>query len=259
MKLTLALMILSALLLVTACQPVMAPMDDGASQLAGTSWILTESGGEAIPAGVTVTATFGEDGSLSGKSGCNNYNTSYEVDGQSLTISPQIMTTMMMCPDPAMQVEMAYTQALPNVASYEISGDTLVLSDASGAVLLTFSAQSQELAGTSWSVLSYNNGNQAVVSILAGTELTVNFEDNGNVGGIGGCNGYFGPFKTDGDQISIGPLAMTGKMCPDEAVMEQEMLFLQALESAATFQVDGSMLGLRTADDAMAVNLAPAK
>ena len=92
------------------------------------------------------------------------------------------------------------------------------------------------MAGTSWKVVSYNNGNQAVVSVLAGTELTANFEDNGNVGGKAGCNGYFGAFKTDGDQISIGPLAMTGKMCEDEAVMEQEMLFLQALESAATYR-----------------------
>lgn len=257
MKLTLILAIVSMVFLVMACQPVQ-PVGD-AAQLQGTQWVLTDLGGEAVPAEITVMGMFGEDGSLAGSSGCNSYNTSYEVNGQSLTVSPQIMSTMMMCPDPVMQVEQAYQQALTNVASYEISGDTLVLSDSSGSALMTFSAQSQGLAGTMWNVISYNNGKQGVVSVMAGTELTAEFQDNGNVGGNSGCNGYFGPFKTDGDQISIGPLAMTAKMCVDNEIMEQEGLYLQALESAATYRIEGSKLELRTADGAMAVNLAVVK
>lgn len=259
MKLMVAAVLLSVSLVAMACQPVMPVTEESGADLAGTTWMLTELGDEALPEGVTVTAVFGEDGSLSGSAGCNNYNTSYEADGQNLTVSPQIMTTMMMCPDPAMQVEQGYVEALVNVASFEMSADTLVLSDASGAPLLTFAAQSQSLAGTSWTVVSYNNGNQAVVSVLDGTELTASFEDDGSVGGSAGCNTYFGPVTTDGDQISIGPLAMTSMMCENEAVMEQEMQFLMALESAATYQVEGSQLRMRTADDAMAVNLAPAE
>jgi hypothetical protein len=42
-------------------------------------------------------------------------------------------------------------------------------------------------------------------------------------------------------------------MCPEPAgVMEQEMLYLKALETAATYRIDGNFMELRTADDAMA-------
>lgn len=260
MKITLALALLSTLLLAMACQPIQAPASsEEAMPLAGTMWLLTDLDGEAVPPEITVTAMFMEDGSLGGSSGCNNYSTSYTVEGQSLTIDPMIASTMMMCPEPVMQVESAYTTALINVATYEISGDALVLSDAGGAALLAFRAQSQDLAGTSWNVVSYNNGNQAVVSVLEGSELTAMFDGDGMVAGSAGCNNYNGSYEIDGEQISIGPLASTRKMCPDPAVMEQEAQFLAAMQTAATFQLEGSTLRFRTADDAMAVNFTAAE
>jgi heat shock protein HslJ len=259
MKVTIVVAMLFAVLSVMACQPVMPVMEDAGGQLEGSMWVLTELRGEAVADDLTVTATFDEEGALFGSGGCNNYNTSYETDGQSLTIDPMIASTMMMCPEPVMQVEQDYLLALTEATRFEIDGDMLMLSDESGDVLLTFASQSQELAGTTWRVVSYNNGKQAVVSVMAGTELTADFQENGNVGGKSGCNGYFGPFQTEGDQISVGPLAVTGKLCIDEAIMEQEMLFLQALESAATYRVEGSSLQLRTAEDAMAVNLVAAE
>ena len=106
---------------------------------------------------------------------------------------------------------------------------------------------------------SYNNQNQAVVSPILGSEITVNFLEDGTVAGNAGCNDYFGSFETDGDTIAIGPLGSTRKMCPGEGIMEQEALFLQALESSSTYQILGSNLGTRTADDAMAVNMMPAE
>ena len=257
LKLVLALVVVS--LLAMACQPIMPEMEDSMSDLAGTSWALAELGGEALPEGVTVTATFGEDGTLSGSGGCNRYNTTYVVAGTSLTISPQIAATMMMCPDAQMQVEQAYFAALAEVESFDMTADALVLTNAGGEPVMAFTAESQGLAGTSWIVTSYNNGNQGVVSVVADTELTATFDAEGNVSGSAGCNNYTGSYQTDGDQISIGPLAMTMMMCPDEAVMQQETQFLAALESAATYQVEGAELRMRTADDAMAVNFMAAQ
>lgn len=259
MKITLLVVLLSTLLLMNACQPIQPPADAGAGQVQDTVWVLSELGGESVAAEITVTAMFGEDGRLAGSSGCNNYSTSYTVDGQSMTIDPMIMSTMMMCPEPIMEVETDYLAALPNVAGFEVSGDTLVLSDSDGVTLASFRAQSQELAGTAWDVISYNNGNQAVVSVIAGTELTATFDEEGTVAGSAGCNNYMGSYEVDGDQISIGPLASTRMMCPDEQVMEQEMQFLAAMESAATYSVEGSRLQFRTADGAMAVNLQAAE
>jgi len=44
-----------------------------------------------------VTAEFGAADELSGNDGCNSYSTSYVVDGDSITIAPEIVTTRMAC------------------------------------------------------------------------------------------------------------------------------------------------------------------
>ena len=57
----------------------------------------------------------------------------------------------------------------------------------------------------------------------------------------------------DGNKITIGPLASTMMMCDSPAqIMEQEAQYLAALQSAATYQIEGNVLELRTADDAIA-------
>lgn len=92
--------------------------------------------------------------------------------------------------------------------------------------------------------------------MLAGTELTVAFGADGRVTGSAGCNTFMGGYKQEDGTITIGPLASTRKLCAEPAgVMEQEAQFLAALESAATYQLDGDMLHLRTADDALAVTM----
>jgi hypothetical protein len=40
-------------------------------------------------------------------------------------------------------------------------------------------------------VTGYNNGKQAVVSVVIGSELTADFKADGNLGGSAGCNSYF--------------------------------------------------------------------
>ncbi len=131
----------------------------------------------------------------------------------------------------------------------------MTLNDAEGQALATFTAQSQSLEGTSWQVISYNNGKQAVTSVLIGSELTADFGTDGTLSGSAGCNNYNGGYEVDGDKITIGPLASTMKMCNEpEGVMDQESQFLAALESAATYKIEGARLELRTADGALAAD-----
>jgi heat shock protein HslJ len=115
-------------------------------------------------------------------------------------------------------------------------------------------APQNPLAGTSWQVSSYNNGTGAVVSVLGGTTLTAAF-DQSQISGNGGCNAYSGPYWVSGANIAIGPLAANQMMCGEAAVMDQEQQFLAALQSAATYQLDGNRLELRRADGALAVSL----
>jgi heat shock protein HslJ len=140
--------------------------------------------------------------------------------------------------------------------SFTVGGDQLTLSDADGDELATYQAQSQNLEGTSWQVISYNNGKQAVVSVVAGSELTADFGTDGRLTGSTGCNNYNGEYKVDGNKITIGPLASTMMFCNDPAgVMDQETQFLAALQSAATYKLEGNRLELRTQDGALAADL----
>jgi heat shock protein HslJ len=147
-----------------------------------------------------------------------------------------------------------YLALLPLASGYKINSGQLTLTEASGKELAVFSAQSKELGGTSWIVTGYNNGKQAVVSVLNGTELTADFSADGKLSGSAGCNRYNTTYKTSGKSIQIGPPASTRMMCAEPAgVMGQEAQYLKALESAATYRLDGDTLEFRTAEDAMAV------
>jgi heat shock protein HslJ len=150
--------------------------------------------------------------------------------------------------------------ALTAARAYSIAGGTLKLRGKSGLTLATFAVQSQSLAGTRWVVVDYNNGKQAVVSVLTGTKLTANFDMAGQVTGFAGCNDYHGAVKATPPKIAIGPLASTRKFCGAPAgVMEQESAYLAALASAATYSIQGTTLEFRTASGAIAVSLARAK
>ncbi|HWU36604.1 MAG TPA: META domain-containing protein, partial [Candidatus Acidoferrum sp.] len=119
--------------------------------------------------------------------------------------------------------------------------------------ILVYQAQSQDLAGTSWVATGYNNGKQAVTSVMAGTRITADF-GKGILSGNSGCNDYNGSYTASGGQIKIGPMASTMKTCAaPTGIMDQETQYLAALGSAATYDIQGTKLELRTQDGALAV------
>jgi heat shock protein HslJ len=224
--------------------------------LTGTTWLLTmyNNGKEALVstlADAEITAVFGEDGSLSGSAGCNDYNASYTVTGDAMTVSAPA-TTRMMCAEPAgvMDQETAYLAALTMAASYSIVGDELDIADAEGNTLLTYTAaKATPLTGVTWSLISFNNGKGAITSVIVDTEITAVFSEDGSLGGSAGCNSYTASYTADGDKISIGMAATTLKMCgtPD-GIMEQEAGYLAAIQKAAAFKVGSDRLDLFDAE-----------
>ena len=55
----------------------------------------------------------------------------------------------------------------------------------------------------------------------------------GAFSGVSGCNRYTAPFAESGDGLSLGPLSLTKKHCPEPAgVMALESRFVAALQSA---------------------------
>jgi heat shock protein HslJ len=134
------------------------------ANLENTSWILRsfaqQEDIDSLTAVYQVTALFDpEDGTISGTAGCNNYFSSYVLDGDQLTIKTPVGATRMMCPEPQMVLENAYLAALEEVASFEITHNSMVVHDAKGNPLLVFqvdpytlseSYTRDELANTSY-------------------------------------------------------------------------------------------------------------
>jgi heat shock protein HslJ len=223
--------------------------------LTGQVWIATELDGESIISDTTITAEFKDDGTLGGSNGCNRYNTTYAVDGDKIQITSPMASTLMACPDPVMAQEGVYMGAMEAAATFEISGDELTLFNETGDALVGYVAGSNELAGTSWEVISYNNGKEAVVSVIIGTQITADFGEDGQLTGNSGCNSYFASYETDEDKITIGPVGMTEMACMEpEGVMEQEQLYLAALGTADVYRIEADRMEMRTAEGSMVAN-----
>jgi heat shock protein HslJ len=229
--------------------------------LPGTSWevISYNNGREAVVSlltGTDISLNFGTDGQASGHAGCNTYSGGFQAGGKALKVGP-LSSTQRACAAPAgvMEQEQQYLAALQNAAAFEIAGDTLTLRDAGGAMQVVAKASTPAgLPGTSWKITMYNNGNQAVVGLLTGTDISLNFGTDGQASGNAGCNTYSGGYQAGGKALKVGPLAGTRMFCDKPAgVMDQEKRYLAALQSAATYEVTGRTLTIRDAGGAMQV------
>lgn len=101
------------------------------------------------------------------------------------------------------------------------------------------SSNQQELAGTSWSLSLLNGDGLLLLSII-----TAEFDEEGTISGIAGCNGYTASYEVNGDQIAISTPATISSTCRDR-LMNQESAYLETLESIVSFQARGTTLEMR--------------
>ena len=239
-------------LALAACVPAPAA---SAAPIANTGWILATLNGKPVLANTTVTLIFEAD-RMGVSDGCNRYGGTYLVNGDKLKFDKNIVKTLIGCQEDILKQGDAFTTALTQTATYRSDGQTLTLLDGFGKTLATFTAQSTKLGGTQWVVTGYNNGKQAVVSVLNGTSLTAEFGEDGKLSGSAGCNRYTSTYEVTGKAIQIGQAGVTRMFCGEPAGrMEQETQFLAALQGATTYSMEGSRLELRNADGALMVSL----
>jgi heat shock protein HslJ len=72
----------------------------------------------------------------------------------------------------------------------------------------------------------------------------VHFQPDGKISGFAGCNRFFGTFVATDNTLEVGVLGTTRMACPD-AIMRRETAFLQGIEAANGYQIDGRLLELR--------------
>ncbi len=82
---------------------------------------------------VPLTVQFGDDGNVSGNSGCNMFRGPYTVAGSTLSIGDLISTRRACISDALNAQEQQLLAALAASTTYQLAGDRLTLRDASGA------------------------------------------------------------------------------------------------------------------------------
>jgi heat shock protein HslJ len=192
------------------------------------------------------TLQFQAGGMLAIRADCNNVLGTYAVSGGQLTIELG-PSTLVGCP-PDSQADQ-FLAGLSQVTSYRFAGGSLQLGLSTGGQMTFGRAAAQSLAGPTWELTGYNNGRNAVQSVLTGTTSTAVFGDDGRITGSAGCNTYMGPYQTDGQSLTIGPLATTRMACASP-IMDQETAYLAALQKATQYEFESGRLVLRDASGA---------
>ena len=247
-------MFLTPLLLApSGCAATRAP-SASASPLEGSAWVLIGLAGYSLPADAGVTLVF-EDGRAGGSDGCNRYSSPYTASRSSFSVSTRGIATQMACSEERMEIATGFQRALAASERFRVGQASLELATGDGDVVARFAAMSRELTGTSWRATAVHDGRGAVVSVVPGTEVTMEFGADGRASGSAGCNRWHAGYRSGGASLRFDPVAATRMACRGEALATQEQAFLKALESVASARVEGDRLELRREDGAQAVSL----
>lgn len=91
-----------------------------------------------------------------------------------------------------------------------------------------------------WQLSSYNFMDKVAYPIDE-SEVTININANGKLGGHSGCNVYGGSYSVSNGKLKIGDLISTMMAC-EEPSMQFEQLFTQTLQNAEKFSVKDGLL-----------------
>ncbi|MFC2035398.1 protease inhibitor I42 family protein [Chloroflexota bacterium] len=100
------------------------------------------------------------------------------------------------------------------------------------------------LENTVWLLESFGEKGSAQ-DVIQGSRTTLELQSaDNNITGYGGCNSYFGGYKTDMSNLTIEPpIASTEMACPEpEGILDQERQYLTILLTAQSYQIQDETL-----------------
>lgn len=238
--------VILALALMAGCGQTEDTMD-----LSGTSWTASTIAGDDVDH--TITAVFSDD-TLSGSGGCNRYNGAYEAHDSTISFPQAFMTTLMACDEPVMLMESRYLELLAGVDSYRVEDGVLTFFTEEEPVI-RFDEVSQDLSGTSWSVIDYLT-ESGRTSVLSDVDTMLELAEDGTLWANAGCNTISVTYEADAGVFASSGLGMTEMYCekPD-GLMEQEAGIVEALAAARGYSVEGHTLTLWDADDVIVLTM----
>ena len=129
MKRALAIMVLGLGIGLTACGGAGGASPSAGAGLEGTSWTLVKIGDQEITLEAPPTLTVGADGEVSGFTGCNSFNGTARIEGDSINFGP-LASTMVHCSGAPGVTETAFLAAMNEIEGFAIDGQgRLVLED----------------------------------------------------------------------------------------------------------------------------------
>lgn len=218
--------------------------------LEGTQWELISLNGQPPLEGSGALVGFYADGYMEGTSGCNSFGVDYVIHGQEFQLA-EIHRTQFTCEEPSgiMPQDDAFFEALAQIAAYEATEDRLAFQDDTGATILVYApklppAVDPALQGAEWA-LTQLRGEE----LVAGSYIQLTFRPDG-FGGFAGCNHYGGEYQAASEGIlQFGQAALTAMDCYEpEGVMDQEQAYMEALNQARAYRLDGDRLEIRDGD-----------
>ncbi len=150
MRVAIVVSLMFAVMALAGCTTPAQPSEDTAKpaeaavDLAGTSWkclsfSVADAPAEDPLATNPITAEFSADGKLTGSAGVNTYSTTYETDGDNITIGEQIISTKMAGPQEAMDLESDYLLTLPKAVKFTVNDNgQLALMDSAGNTIARY-------------------------------------------------------------------------------------------------------------------------
>jgi putative lipoprotein len=110
------------------------PEGESGAVLAGTSWVAEDIDGRGVLGGVQSTLLFDAAQRISGRAACNQYfGTVERREGGRLLLKPA-GSTRMACPEPVMEQERRFLDALGTITAYRRESKALLLLDSAGAI-----------------------------------------------------------------------------------------------------------------------------
>lgn len=113
-----------------------------AASLSGLQWRPIAVLADSIPDTSGMFVKFGDDGSITGHGGCNGFFGSFETTESGISIGP-LGATRMACPEPKMQRESAFFDAMHKTTSYDRGDGQMKFLDSDGNVLAEFTLDTQ--------------------------------------------------------------------------------------------------------------------
>ena len=105
-----------------------------------------------------------------------------------------------------------------------------------------------------WALVSYGDASNPTPA-LPDVDAHINFDDQGQMSGNVGCNGFRGAYELTGNEIAFNGVMSTMMFCDATSAQEQGVLSIFADKVQLQFQLNGNNLTITSADGASVVNL----